>query len=306
MWKFTTRNGNARSIRMYNRKESKLKIINFWATYCKPCVEELGRLLKLEKRIRSLAGVLMYFVSEDTGAKRINQFQRMKKRYFDTLISLGEEVRSINLGDNSSIPTTIVLNTENEIIGCFEGALNDNNVRELLSLVEARDEIPPVIGPVAREPPVEPKTDDAEPAGGDIEGEEPDELAVSKRPSEGQEVREQAEAASDPYKTWGHATFWSGAGLMTLGLVFALPAQSAANDYNDMSKALKYRAASLDNSRPWAGAMWAGLATGAALMTTGVVLWLLDSPMTEDADTSAAIVPTLDGAGAVLTLGGRW
>ncbi len=152
------------------------------------------------------------------------------------------------------------------------------------------------------------ETAGAEPVGDDVSGQESpgDESAVAEYPPPGQEVREQAEAPSNPYKTWGHVTFWSGAGLLTLGLVFVLPAQGMANDYYDESFSPDKRAASLDNSRLWAGAMWAGLVTGTALMTTGVVLWLLDSPKPENEDTSAAIIPTRDGTGAVMTFGGRF
>ncbi len=182
-------------------------------------------------------------------------------------------------------------------------------------IAEARGKMLAEIGGESPDPPAGPETSEAAPVDAAASGDEPPgsektgESAVTEYPPPGQSemtVEEQAETPSDPYKTWGHVTFWSGAGLLTLGVICAFPAKGAADDYYNESKSLDERVAGLDNSRLWTGAMWAGLGTGLALMTTGVVLWLLKSPKAEDADTTAAVGPTPDGAGLVLTFGGRW
>ena len=53
--------------------------------------------------------------------------------------------------------------------------------------------------------------------------------------------------------------------------------------------------------------MFAGFGAGAALMATGVVLWLLTpSEADQERQTTAAAVPTQDGQGMVFSITGRW
>ena len=61
-----------------------------------------------------------------------------------------------------------------------------------------------------------------------------------------------------------------------------------------------------DSSRRWAGLMYAGYGTGAALLLTSGALWLF-ADRTSTAETprvAASVVPTANGV--ALSLGGRW
>ncbi len=103
-------------------------------------------------------------------------------------------------------------------------------------------------------------------------------------------------AGTEP-AAWGHVAFWSGAGLAVLGGVAAFVSHAAAEDYRGGDLGAESR------SRTWAGVMWAGFAGGAALMGTGVVLWLLEPK--EKSEPTGVIVGPTDG-GAVLLWGGRF
>jgi hypothetical protein len=80
-------------------------------------------------------------------------------------------------------------------------------------------------------------------------------------------------------------------------------AASLGGDYNDESLDIKQRLQAAEDSKTWAGVMWLGFGAGAALMTTGLILWLTDdgSP-----GTSASVSPTADGQGMVFSIGGSW
>ena len=73
-----------------------------------------------------------------------------------------------------------------------------------------------------------------------------------------------------PKMLWGHVAFWSGLGVAAgLGGVGMGKALSSKKDYD---------AGDLDaksSMETWTGVMYAGFGTGAALMVTGVVLWVL-------------------------------
>ncbi len=109
-----------------------------------------------------------------------------------------------------------------------------------------------------------------------------------------------------PYATWGHVTFWSGLGLTAFGGAAMGLSINYASDYKTTG-----RRADADRSDAWAGLMWFGFGTGVALMTTGIVLWVLEPSAKERmAPETVGLVPSVilgpDGRQAVVTLGGRW
>ena len=61
-----------------------------------------------------------------------------------------------------------------------------------------------------------------------------------------------------------------------------------------------------DSSRMWAGLMYGGYGTGAALLLTSGALWILTGqPSSSAARTTTASVTPLDN-GATLSFSGRW
>jgi TolB-like protein len=113
-------------------------------------------------------------------------------------------------------------------------------------------------------------------------------------------------APSSTLSTWGHITFWSGVGLTVLGIAGTAGGVMDANKYADYSLQDSERLAALNSARDWTTVMWIGYGTGFALMATGAALWIFDAMSESAPQTSAAVAPTLDGQGLVLTLGGRW
>jgi len=111
-------------------------------------------------------------------------------------------------------------------------------------------------------------------------------------------------APGRPLDTWGHAAFWSGAGLLVLGGGAMIVSMHEGSVYQNDDETHEARLDAAGKSRAWAGVMWAGYGAGAALLATGITLWLLD----DDAPgtTTAGAAPTPDGSGWVFGLGGRW
>ena len=118
------------------------------------------------------------------------------------------------------------------------------------------------------------------------------------------EVDEEAPMTpSNPLNTWGHVTFWSGTGCTAAGFLFMIIAMGEADVYKDSSEPWEDRLQARDDSEMYTGFMWLSYTVGAALMTTGIIMWAL-AP--DDADTSATVIPTPDGQGMVFGVTGRW
>lgn len=108
-------------------------------------------------------------------------------------------------------------------------------------------------------------------------------------------------SARDQYILWGHISLWSGVGLAAFGGVAAGVSSSAADDYQGGDLGAE------ETSKTWARIMYAGFGIGAALVTTGLVLWLVAPEDGSPAGrTTATLTPTGDGNGLVFSIGGRW
>jgi len=104
----------------------------------------------------------------------------------------------------------------------------------------------------------------------------------------------------NPYKMWGHASFWTGLGMAGLGGMFTGLAANAANNFRQSGT-------DKDAIARYNGAAISFYTIGGALVVTGVVLWAL-SPGDEEwaKKHKLSVAPIFDPKGAGLALGGEW
>lgn len=113
-----------------NRKTDTLYVINFWATWCDPCVHELTDFLKLENEL-SEKKVKFHFVSLDFKRDYDSQFLPfLQKHSMDKFVYLLDEpdynswIDKVNPKWKGSIPTTIIISHNPDSIDFNEGELN--------------------------------------------------------------------------------------------------------------------------------------------------------------------------------------
>ena len=113
-------------------KEYEFYIINFWASWCTPCKNEvpiLNRLNAENKNLRVIGIAIMDVYSESLNFIKTNSVQY--KNYWDeNLVSL-KSLNSIN-----SIPVTLIFNDQNEIIQRFDGELDQESYFKILGIVK--------------------------------------------------------------------------------------------------------------------------------------------------------------------------
>lgn len=107
-------------------------ILNFWATWCPPCVEEVPSLVEMQRRMKS-KGVTVIAISVDADANAYQQF--IKDHNVDLLTVRDPEQKSNQLYGTFKFPETYVIDRKGIMRRKFLGAVDwtDPEITEFLS-----------------------------------------------------------------------------------------------------------------------------------------------------------------------------
>ena len=90
--------------------QSNVIILNFWATWCAPCIKEIPDLIELKNRFNDK--IDLYFVSVDQNVKKVVP-KFLKKNNFKDLDIVNDEKLKISKKFNVKVmPTTIIITKE--------------------------------------------------------------------------------------------------------------------------------------------------------------------------------------------------
>lgn len=106
----------------------KIVVLNFWATWCVPCAEEMPMLVDIQKRYAA-QGVVVIGVSLDDATTRakIDPFVRKKKVNFPIWLgATTEDLKRLGLGE--ALPATAFLDREGRITGRVLGMLRKKDL----------------------------------------------------------------------------------------------------------------------------------------------------------------------------------
>ena len=106
----------------------KIVVLNFWATWCIPCAEEMPMLVDIQKRFED-QGVVVIGVSLDdaTTQAKIAPFVRKKKVNFPIWLgATTEDLKRLGLGE--ALPATAFLDQDGRITGRVLGKLRKKDL----------------------------------------------------------------------------------------------------------------------------------------------------------------------------------
>ena len=105
--------------KIISSSEKKILLLNFWATWCAPCIKEIPELLELKKKFKD--DVEMYFLSVDSNVKKtVPKF--LKKNKLEDLKVLNDEKLKISSKFGVKVmPTTVIINKEFEEVAQVKG-----------------------------------------------------------------------------------------------------------------------------------------------------------------------------------------
>lgn len=108
-------------------EQGKVLVVNFWATWCVPCLREVPDLLKLEAEFAS-RGVKLLGVAVDDPSPGATQVEQFRKKYFPTFLTyarIGPEMDElasvIDPAWNEVVPTTYILDRRGKPLARIQG-----------------------------------------------------------------------------------------------------------------------------------------------------------------------------------------
>lgn len=108
--------------------KGKVLIINFWATWCSPCVKEFPGLMNVRREF-SPDDLTIVGISMDYGARPVENFVKVNKVNFPILLD-DESIGSML--DIKSIPRTMIYNRAGEKILDHLGFISEENFRHIV------------------------------------------------------------------------------------------------------------------------------------------------------------------------------
>lgn len=108
-------------------------LLNFWATWCAPCREEIPVLVDLSTKYKS-KGLKVVGVSVDSeNLEQINEFIKDFKMNYPVVLTIPGSL----LSQQESVPMTLLIDENSRLVkkyvGAAEGSLFEKDIKDLLS-----------------------------------------------------------------------------------------------------------------------------------------------------------------------------
>lgn len=130
---FKDKNGKTITL---NSLKGKVVFINFWATWCPPCIHEMPSINELKKTFENNKEIEFLLVDVDNKIEKSNAFMEKKKYDLPVYVPTGA-IPSEYLGN--SIPTTVILDKNGKLVARIEGGRDYSSpeiVKFLSDLIE--------------------------------------------------------------------------------------------------------------------------------------------------------------------------
>jgi thiol:disulfide interchange protein DsbD len=123
---FSKLDGGALDTSAFN---GKVVVVNFWATWCVPCIQEIPGFNKLNQQLGGKGVVVLGVSMDEEGAERVRPF--LQRHPMDYLVALGSEAISKQYGLDE-LPVTIVFDRSGKQVKRFEGFTAEDELRAVV------------------------------------------------------------------------------------------------------------------------------------------------------------------------------
>ncbi|MCP4805122.1 MAG: TlpA family protein disulfide reductase [Proteobacteria bacterium] len=108
--------------------QGKATLLNFWASWCAPCLAELPLLMELDQR---LEGTEAQVLTINIDSRRPKVDATMKRLDLALLVALDPKGDVVAAFDPPAMPTSYLIDTNAQVVEVFRGALDDEQLQEL-------------------------------------------------------------------------------------------------------------------------------------------------------------------------------
>ena len=116
------KDGSGRTIDI-SKQKGKVLFINFWATWCPPCIQEMPSINTLKKQLNK-KDILFLMVDVDDNYKKSSKFMEKNKYDLPVYTAVSSVPQEFLSG---SIPTTVIIDKEGKVVGRHEGGADYMN-----------------------------------------------------------------------------------------------------------------------------------------------------------------------------------
>jgi len=119
----------------------KVVLLNFWATWCNSCKQEIPWFMQFESKYKESGLTVLGVSMDDDGWKAVRPFLQEKKLNYPVVI--GSESLGKLYGLNA-MPRTVLIDREGKIALAYEGVVNREGCeKEIQALLQARLQMNP-------------------------------------------------------------------------------------------------------------------------------------------------------------------
>lgn len=110
--------------------KGRIVVLNFWATYCLPCREEMPDLAAIQNEFAAL-GVQVVGASTDEAADRAKVLQFIKDVKVNFPVWLGATAAdTVRFGVGAALPATIIIDKNGKVFKTISGIVNQTDMRK--------------------------------------------------------------------------------------------------------------------------------------------------------------------------------
>lgn len=125
---FTDTKGHTQSLDAY---KGKWVLVNFWATWCPPCLEEIPDLIALHEKYSKTKLVVIGIAMDYRDPKQVTEFA--DSMFISYPIVLGNANIASQIGEVQGLPTSYLYNPEGKIVAYQVGALTKAAVEKYIN-----------------------------------------------------------------------------------------------------------------------------------------------------------------------------
>lgn len=121
-----------RNIKLVDEKNTQIVLkkdivlINFWATWCMPCIAEMPSLKKIETEFMKNSKSIEFFFATSQEQDKVNVFEKKNKFNFKYVFYNPKKISKLFI--NNSIPVTYIIDVKNNLCYIIDGSINYDSI----------------------------------------------------------------------------------------------------------------------------------------------------------------------------------